>query len=101
MEWDAKSNYGGYFYLGWNQNDDDPQQINGSVDVSASLLPLVEISVAEAELVGTFYNAKRARYYASRSRKWDINKAQPRSLSTTTQRAEFATARSNDNNRER
>ena len=25
VEWDAKSNYGGYFYLGWNQNDDEPQ----------------------------------------------------------------------------
>ena len=48
MEWDAKSNYGGYFYLGWNQNDDEPQQINGTVDVSVSLLPLVAISVAEA-----------------------------------------------------
>ena len=59
MEWDAKSNYGGYFYLGWNQNDDEPQQINGAVDVSASLLPLVAISFAEAELGGTFYDAKK------------------------------------------
>ena len=50
VEWDAKSNYGRYFYIGWNQNNDDPQQINGAVDVSASLLPLVAISVAEAEL---------------------------------------------------
>ena len=58
MEWDAKSNYGCFFYLGWNQNDDEPQQINEAVDVSASLLPLVTISVAEAELGGTFYNAK-------------------------------------------
>ena len=61
VEWDAKSNYGGYFYLGWNQNDDDPQQINGAVDVSASLLPLVVISVAEAELGGTFYNTKKGK----------------------------------------
>ena len=61
VEWDAKSNYGGYFYLGWNQNDDDPQKINGAVNVSASLLPLVAISVAEAELGGTFYNAKKGK----------------------------------------
>ena len=47
VEWDAKINYGGFSYLGWNQNDDEPQQINGAVDVSASLLPLVAISVAE------------------------------------------------------
>ena len=61
VEWDAKSNYGGYFYLGWNQNNDEPQQINGAVDVSASLLPLVVISVAEAELGGTLYNAKKGK----------------------------------------
>ena len=24
VEWDAKSNYGWYFYLGWNQNDEEP-----------------------------------------------------------------------------
>ena len=61
VEWDAKSNYGGYFYLGYNQKDDKPQQINGAVDLSASLLPLVAISVAEAELGGTFYNAKKGK----------------------------------------
>ena len=61
VEWGVKSNYGGYFYLGWNQNDDTPQQINGAVDVSASLLPLVTISVAEAGLGGTFYNAKKGK----------------------------------------
>ena len=48
VEWDAKKYYGGYFYLGWIQNYDEPQQINGAVDLSASLLPLVAISVAEA-----------------------------------------------------
>ena len=59
VEWDAKSNYGGYFYLGWKHNDDEPERINGAVNVSASLLSLVTISVAEAELGGTFYNAKK------------------------------------------
>ena len=61
MEWDSKSNYGGYFYLGWNQNDNEPQKSNGAINVSASLLPLVAISVAEAELRGTFYNAKKGK----------------------------------------
>ena len=61
VEWDAKSNYGGYLYLGCNQNDDEPQQINGAVVVSSSLLPLVPISAAEAELGGTFYNAKNGK----------------------------------------
>ena len=56
-----KSNYGGYFYLGWNWNDDEPQRINRAVDVSASILPLVAISVAEAELGGTFYNEKKGK----------------------------------------
>ena len=60
-EWDGKSNYGGYFYLGWNQQDDEPQILNGAIDVSASLLPLVAISVAEAELGGTFHNAKKGK----------------------------------------
>ena len=61
VEWYAKSNYGGYFYLGWNQNNNEPQKINRAVDVSASLLPLVAISVAEAEIGGTFYNAKKVK----------------------------------------
>ena len=61
VEWDAKSNYGGYFYLGWNQHDNEPQKINGAVNVSTSLLPLVAISVAEAEIGGTFYNAKNGK----------------------------------------
>ena len=61
VEWDAKSNYGGYLYLGWNQNDDEPQQIKRAVGVSSSLLPLVVISVAEAELKGMFYNAKKVK----------------------------------------
>ena len=61
MEWDAKSNLGGYFYLRWNKKDEEPQKINGAVKVSVSLLPLVAISVAEAELGGTFYNAKKGK----------------------------------------
>ena len=61
VEWDAKSNYGGCFYLGWNQNENKPQKINRAVDVSASLLPLIAISVAKTELRGTFYNAKKGK----------------------------------------
>ena len=61
VEWDANSNYGGYIYLGWNQNDDEPQKINRAVDINASRLPLVAISIAEAELGGTFYNARKGK----------------------------------------
>ena len=61
VEWDAKINYRGCFYLRCNQNEDEPQKINGAVDVSASLIPLVAISVAEAELGGKFYNAKNGK----------------------------------------
>ena len=61
VEWYAKSNYGGCFYLGWNQNDDETQKINGAVDVSASLLPLVGMSVSEAELGGKLYNVKKGK----------------------------------------
>ena len=38
-----------------------PTKNNGAVEVSASLLPLVAISVAEAELRGKFYNAKKGK----------------------------------------
>ena len=61
VEWNAKSNYGRYLYLGCNQNNDDPQKTNGAVDVSASLLLLIAISVAKAELGGKFYNAKKGK----------------------------------------
>ena len=61
VEWNAKSNYGRYLYLGCNQNNDDPQKTNGAVDVSASLLLLIAISVAKAELGGKFYNAKNGK----------------------------------------
>ena len=61
VEWDAKINYGGYLYLGWNQNDDDPQNLNGAVDVSASLLSLLAISAADAEQGIKFYNAKKGK----------------------------------------
>ena len=59
VEWDGKSNYGGIFYLGWHQKDEDKQKINGAIEVTASVLPLVAISVAEAELGGAFYNGKK------------------------------------------
>ena len=49
------------FDLRWNQNNDKPQNINEAVDVSASLLPLVTISVTEAELEGIFYNEKKGK----------------------------------------
>ena len=64
MGWDGKSNYGGFFYLGWNQRDEEEQKINGAIEVSTSILPLVPISVAKAEMGGAFYNGKKAKYSA-------------------------------------
>ena len=100
VEWDAKINYGGYFYIGWNYNDEEPQQINGVVDVSASLLPLVAISVAEAELGGTFYNAQKGKILRLTLKEMVWKQGQPQSLSTKTRQVEFATAQSNGNDRE-
>ena len=59
MEWGEKSNYWGLFYLGWHHRDDEEQKINGAMEVSASVLPLVAISVAEAEMGRAFYNSKK------------------------------------------
>ena len=53
-EWDGTSNCGGYFYLVWNQRGDKPQKLNGAIYVSASLPPLVAISIAKAKLGGHF-----------------------------------------------
>ena len=64
VEWDGKSNYGGFFYLGWNQRDEEEQKINDAIEVIASILPLVAISVAEAGMGGAFYNRKKAKYSA-------------------------------------
>ena len=58
VEWYGKSKCGGLFYLGWNQRDEEEQNINGAIEVRASILPLVVISVAEAKKGGAFYNGK-------------------------------------------
>ena len=60
-QWDGRSNYGGYFYLGWNQKDNETQKINGAIAVTASILPLVVMSVVEAELGAAFYNGKKGK----------------------------------------
>ena len=61
-EWDGKSNCGVYFCLVWNQRSDEPPKLNGAIYVSASLPPLVAISIAKAKLGGTFYNAKKVKF---------------------------------------
>ena len=43
VEWYGKSNYGGFFYFGRNQRYEEEQKINGAIEVSASILPLVAI----------------------------------------------------------
>ena len=61
VEWAGKSNYQGFFYLGWKQSDEEEQKINGTIVVSVSILPLVAISVAEAEMGEAFYNRKKGK----------------------------------------
>ena len=57
-EANAKSSYGGYFFLGWTQNDSDPLRLNGCVQATSNTLKLVATSASEAELGGTFNNAQ-------------------------------------------
>ena len=63
VEWDGKCIYGGFFYLGWNQSDEEEQKINSAIEVSASILPLVAISVAKAKMGGAFYNGKKGKVF--------------------------------------
>ncbi|KAL7523589.1 hypothetical protein ACHAWF_000584, partial [Thalassiosira exigua] len=58
-EEDAQSNFGGYYFLGWNQRDNEPIKLNGVVYVACSVLGPVAASVVEAELGGLFHNAQR------------------------------------------
>lgn len=51
---EARSSYGGYYFLGWQQPDDEALILNRAVDVAVSLLKLVAASAAEAELGGLF-----------------------------------------------
>ena len=59
VEWNGKRNYGGFLYLGWNQIDEEEQKIKSAIVVSVSILPLVAISAAEAEMGEAFYNEKK------------------------------------------
>ena len=63
VEWDGKSNYGGFFYFVWNQRDQEEKKINGVIEVSSSILPLVAISVSESEMGGAFYNGKKGKIF--------------------------------------
>ena len=64
VEWDGKINYGGLFYLSWNQRDEEEQKINDAIEISASILPLVSISVAEAEWGEHFTRGRKENYSA-------------------------------------
>ncbi|KAL7545164.1 hypothetical protein ACHAWF_008520 [Thalassiosira exigua] len=37
-EENVQSSFGGYFFLGWNQRDNEPIKLNGAVDVTCSIL---------------------------------------------------------------
>ena len=53
----AKNRAGGYYFLG---NKDDSMQKNGAIHVVARIIKNVVSSVAEAEIVAVFMNAKKA-----------------------------------------
>ncbi len=57
-ELNAKSNYGGCFFLGWNQHNDEPLCLNGCLPTTVRLLKLVLTSVTEGKLGGLFCNAQ-------------------------------------------
>ena len=55
----ARSSYGGYFFLGWKQKDHEPLQLNGALLAEVNVLKLVAASAAESELGALFKNMQR------------------------------------------
>jgi hypothetical protein len=56
-----RSRASGYFFLGSDPCDGSPIQINGAVHVTCTILKLVAVSVAEAELGALSLNAQEAK----------------------------------------
>jgi hypothetical protein len=53
----ARSQAGGYFFLGSIPVDGDPIKLNGAIHITCTILKLVAASAAEAELGALFLNA--------------------------------------------
>ena len=58
-EENARSSYGGYFFLGWNQPDNEQVRLNGALLAEVNVLKLVAASAAESELGALFKNMQR------------------------------------------
>jgi hypothetical protein len=57
----ARSQAGGYFFLGSLPRDGDPIRLNGIILVTCTILKLVAALAAEAELGALFLNAQEAK----------------------------------------
>jgi hypothetical protein len=57
----ARSQAGGYFFLGSIPHDNSPIQINGAIHAACTILKLIAASAAEAELGALFPNAQEAK----------------------------------------
>jgi hypothetical protein len=57
----ARSQAGGYFFLGSLPYNGDPIRLNGAIHITCTILKLVAASAAEAELGALFLNAQEAK----------------------------------------
>ncbi len=57
----ARSQAGGYFFLGSLPHDGDPIRLNGAIHITCTILKLVAASAAKAELGPLFLNAQEAK----------------------------------------
>ncbi len=55
----ARSSFGGYFWLGWKQNNYTNLKLYGPIKVTVNILKFVAASAAEAELGGLFKRYKK------------------------------------------
>ena len=67
------------------------QKINGAIEVSTSVLSLVAISVAEAEMGGAFYNGKKGKIFRLTLDEMGYKQGPTTIFLITIRRAEFAT----------
>jgi hypothetical protein len=59
----ARSQAGGYFFLGSLPHDGDPIKLNGAIHVQCTILKLVAAFAAEAKLGALFLNAQDAKVF--------------------------------------
>jgi hypothetical protein len=57
----ARSQAGGYFFLGCLLHDGDPIRLNGAIHITCTILKLFAALAAEAELGALFLNAQEAK----------------------------------------